>query len=130
VAVPDTCRRQAELTFAIARHAAVDLSQVFKTKPRALPQNRLSAEDLKQIRDMFAQHGLKMGDMEEVGERLAELRKMYEPYLFALAEYLNLTLPPWIPSARGKDNWQTTAWGRSAGLSEKETAAIGADDHF
>ena len=130
VVVPDTCRRQAELTFAIARHAAVDLSQVFKTKPRALPQNRLSAEDLKQIRDMFAQHGLKMGDMEEVGERLAELRKMYEPYLFALAEYLNLTLPPWIPSARGKDNWQTTAWGRSAGLSEKETAAIGADDHF
>jgi ion channel len=130
VAVPDTCRRQAELTFAIARHAAVDLSQVFKTKPRALPQNRLPAEGLKQIRDVFAQHGLQMGDMEEVGERLAELRRMYEPYLFALAEYLNLTLPPWIPAAKGKDNWQTTAWGRSAGLSEKEAAAIGADDHF
>ena len=35
VAVPDPCRRQAELTFAIARHAAVDLSQVFKMRPRA-----------------------------------------------------------------------------------------------
>ena len=130
VVIPDTCRRQAELTFAIARHAAVDLSQVFKTKPRALPHNRLPAEDLKRIRDVFVQHGLKMGDMEEVGERLAELRRMYEPYLFALAEYLSLTLPPWIPAGKGKDNWQTTAWGRSAGLVEKEGAAIGADDHF
>ncbi len=130
VTIPDTCRRQAELTFAIARHAAVDLSQVFKTKPRALPHNRLPPEELKRICDMFAKHGLKTGDPEEVGERLAELRKMYEPYLFALAEYLSLTLPPWIPPAKGKDNWQTTAWGRSAGLLEKEGAAIGADDHF
>jgi ion channel len=130
VAVTDSCRRQAELTFAIARHAAVDLSQVFKTHPRALPYNRLPAEDLNRIRVMFEQHGFKMAEREEMGERLAELRKMYEPYLFALAEYLSLSLPPWIPSAKGKDNWQTTAWGRSAGLVEKEGAAIGADDHF
>jgi hypothetical protein len=130
VAVQDTCRRQAELTFAIARHAAVDLSQVFKTQPRVLPYNRLPVEDLQRLRDMLAQHGLKPGDIEEMGERLAELRKMYEPYLFALAEYLSLSLPPWIPAAKGKDNWQTMAWGRSAGLVEKEGAAIGADDHF
>jgi len=128
--VPDTCQRQAELTFAIARHAAVDLSQVFKTPPRALPNNRLAAEDLKRIRDMLAQHGLKMGNFSEMEERLADLRNMYEPYLFALAEYLSLSLPPWIPAAKGKDNWQTTAWGRSAGLVEKEGAAIGVDDHF
>jgi hypothetical protein len=130
VAIRDTCRRQAELTFAIARHAAVDLSQVFKTQPRALPHNRLPPEDLKRIRDMLVSHGLKPGDIGEMGERLAELRNMYEPYLFALAEYLSLTLPPWIPPAKGKDNWQTTAWGRSAGLIEKEGAAIGAEDHF
>src|SRR5690242_20317655 len=130
VAVQDTCRRQAELTFAIARHAAVDLSQVFKTPPRAVPHNRLPAEDVKRIRDMLAQHDLKPGTIEEMDERLAELRRMYEPYLFALAEYLSLSLPPWIPTAKGKDNWQTTAWGRSAGLAEKEGAAIGAEDHF
>ncbi|PYU01541.1 MAG: two pore domain potassium channel family protein [Acidobacteria bacterium] len=130
VAITDTCRRQAELTFAIARHAAVDLSQVFKTRPRALPHNRLPAEDLKRIRDMLASYGLRVGDISEMGERLAELRNMYEPYLFGLAEYLGLTLPPWIPPAKGKDNWQTTAWGRSAGLLEKEGAAIGAEDHF
>jgi Ion channel len=130
VAVPDTCQRQADLTFAIARHAAVDLSQVFKTPPRALPHNRLPAENLKRIRDMLAQHGMKMGDFSEMEERLAELRNMYEPYLFALAEYLSLSLPPWIPAGKGKDNWQTTAWGRSAGLVEKEGAAIGTEEHF
>ena len=130
VAVPDTCRRQAELTFAIARHAAVDLSQVFKTPPRALPHNRLPAEDLKRIHDMLAQHGLKMGNFSEMEERLTDLRNMYEPYLYALAEYLSLSLPPWIPAGKGKDNWQTTAWGRTAGLVEKEGAAIGTEEHF
>jgi hypothetical protein len=128
--IEDTCKRQAELTFAIARHAVVDLSQVFKTHPRAMPHNRLPVEELRRIREMLAQLGWKLRDGEEVGERLAELRKMYEPYLFALAEYLNLSLPPWVPAAKGKDNWQTMAWGRSAGLSEKEAAAIGAEDHF
>lgn len=128
--IEDTCKRQAELTFAIARHAAVDLSQVFKTPPRALPHNRLPAEELGRIRDALAQLGWQIRDGDEAGERLAELRKMYEPYLYALAEYLGLSLPPWIPAAKAKDNWQTMAWGRSAGLSEKEAAAIGAEDHF
>ncbi len=52
------------------------------------------------------------------------------PGRIALAEYLNLSLPPWIPASKGKDNWQTTAWGRSTGLVEKEAAAIGVEDHF
>jgi ion channel len=130
VGIEDTCRRQAELTFAIARHAAVDLSQVFKTPPRVLPHNRLPAEDFHHIREILAQHGLKLRDDPESVRKLHELRNMYEPYLFALAEYLNLSLPPWIPAGKAKDNWQTTAWGRSAGLEEKEAAAIGVDDHF
>jgi hypothetical protein len=130
VGVDDACQRQAELTFAIARHAAVDLSQVFKTPPRVLPQNRLPAEDLRRIRDFLAQHGLKLQDGPEADRKLTDFRNMYEPYLYALAEYLKLSLPPWIPTKKGKDNWQTTAWGRSAGLLEKEPAAIGADDHF
>ena len=130
VGVEDACQRQAELTFAIARHAAVDLSQVFKTPPRALPHDRLPAEDLRRIRDILAQHGVKLQDGPEADRRLNDLRSMYEPYLYALAEYLNQSLPPWIPAKKGKDNWQTTAWGRSAGLTEKEPAPIAADEHF
>jgi len=130
VGIEDACQRQADLTFAIARHAAVDLSQVFKTPPRVLPYNRLPAEDLRRIRDTLAQHGTKLQDGPEADRKITELRNMYEPYLYALADYLNQSLPPWIPAKKGKDNWQTTAWGRSAGLIEKEAAAIASEEHF
>src|SRR6266404_5063875 len=130
VGIDDACTRQAELTFAIARHAVVDLSQVFGTEPKALPHERLTAADLSRIRDTLAQHGLKLKDGEEADHTLIALRGMYEPYIFALATYLNQTLPPWIPQKKGKDNWQTTAWGEAAGLVEKKTEAVGVDDHL
>jgi len=129
VGVEGACERQAELTFAISRHAVVDLSQVFGTSPRPLPQNRLSASELRHIRDVLAQHGLKLNDSAAADNRLIELRNMYEPYIFALASYLNQTLPPWIPAKKGKDNWQTTAWGQAAGLVEPQPAHH-RDDHF
>ncbi len=62
--------------------------------------------------------------------KLSALRGMYEPYIFALATYLNQSLPPWIPQKKGKDNWQTTAWGESAGLVEKKAETVSVDDHF
>jgi len=132
VGVEDACEKQAELTFAIARHAVVDLSQVFGTAPASLPHDRLPAEQLLHIRNILAQHGLKLRDGDEADRRLTELRGMYEPYIHALAAYLNQSLPPWIPQRKGKDNWQTTAWGQSAGLleKEKETSHVHADDHF
>ena len=130
VGIEGACERQAELTFAIARHAVVDLSQVFGTPPRALPQDRLPAADLLRIRDTLAQHGLKLNDGEAADRRLTELRGMYEPYIFALASYLLQPLPPWIPQAKGKkDNWQTTAWGQASGVVETKHAIAG-DDHF
>lgn len=130
VGIEDACERQAELTFAIARHAVVDLSQVFGTPPRPLPHDRLPPAELNRIRDTLAQHGLKLKDGGDADSKLIALRGMYEPYIFALATYLNLALPPWIPQKKGKDNWQTTAWGESAGLVEKKPHAVGVDDHF
>jgi hypothetical protein len=130
VGVEGACERQAELTFAIARHAVADLSQVFGTPPRALPQDRLPAAELRRIRDKLAKHGLKLQDGPEADARLSELRQMYEPYVFALSSYLLQPLPSWIPLAKGKkDNWQTTAWGQAAGIVEKEHAHAH-DDHF
>src|SRR5258706_8342061 len=94
VGIDGACERQAELTFAIARHAVVDLSQVFGTSPRPLPFDRLPPTELLRIRDVLAQHGLKLNDGEAADTRLAELRRMYEPYIFALAAYLGQSLPP------------------------------------
>lgn len=132
VGIEGACEKQAELTFAIARHAVADLSQVFGTAPASLPNDRLPAAELRHIRDILAQHGLQLRDGQEADLRLNELRRMYEPYIHSLAGYLNQTLPPWIPQKRGKDNWQTTAWGQSAGLleKEKESSHVHADDHF
>src|SRR5580704_15112094 len=130
VGIEGACERQAELTFAIARHAVVDLSQVFGTAPAQSSHDRLPAVQLRHIRDILAQHGLKLRDSEEADQRLTELRRMYEPYIHSLAVYLKQTLPPWIPQKKGKDNWQTTAWGQSIGLVEKETSHAHMDDHF
>jgi hypothetical protein len=130
VGVEGSCEKQAELTFAIARHAVVDLSQVFGTAPARLSEDRLPPEKLRLIRDTLAQHGMKLIDGPEADKRLTKLRGMYEPYIFALATYLNQTLPSWIPTKKGKDNWQTTAWGQTAGLVEKDGASVHVDDHF
>jgi len=130
VGIEGACEKQAGLTFAIARHAVADLSQVFGTAPKTLPQDRLPREELRHIRDILAQNGLKLRDGDEADLRLDELRRMYEPFVHSLAAYLNQTLPPWIPQKKGKDNWQTSAWGRSAGLLEKESSPVHVDDHF
>ena len=127
VGIEGRCNRQAGLTFAIARHAVADLSQVFGTRPLPPPQERLSAADLRCLRDTLAQEGLKLRDGEEADRRLKELRNMYEPYAYALASYLQLGLPPWIPQKKGKDNWQTTAWRETDGFIEQEHAT--ADHH-
>ncbi len=125
------CQRQAELTFAIARHAVVDLSQVFGSAPLPLPAERLAPAELSRIRDVLAQHGMNLRDGPEAGRRLRELRSMYEPYAGALAAYLNLSLPPWLPPKQAKDNWQTTAWAHAAGVlpQDKQVAAGVSDDH-
>jgi hypothetical protein len=129
VGIEGACERQAQLTFAIARHAVVDLSQVFNTSPKELPADRLPHAELQHIRDVLAQHGLKLHDDPAADQRLADLRRMYEPYIYALANYLSQSLPPWIPPKKGKDNWQTTAWGQAAGFVERQ-AAVTVDDHF
>ena len=76
--------------------------------------------------------GFMLADGDTAAEELRRLRGLYEPYAQSLARYLRLELPPWIKGATAKDNWQTTAWGQTAGLleKEKESPHVHADDHF
>jgi len=104
------CVRQAELTFAMARHAVVDLAQVFSTPPTTPRADRLPEEQFARLRARLADGGMRLRDGQTV-ERLAELR-MYEPYVLALAAYLAVPLPPWVRTAERPDNWQTSAWDR------------------
>jgi Ion channel len=130
VGIDGACEKQAELTFAIARHATVDLAQVFGVSPVPLPQERLTPETLRHIRDVLAEHGLKLRDGAEADEKLQKLRNMYEPYIYALGAHLSQPLPAWIPAKRAKDNWQTTAWAQISGQLEKGSATVTVDDHF
>jgi ion channel len=115
------CMHQAHLTFAIARHAVVDLAQVFRTRPAAGPvADRLTGADLEQLRRRLADGGMTIRHGAGVAERLAELRRQYEPFVAALSSHLLLPLPPWIRDGDRKDNWQTSSW-RIAELSQ---------DHF
>src|SRR5271156_2052574 len=130
VGIDGACEKQAELTFAIARHAVADLSQVFGTAPESLAIDRLPAETLRHIRGVLAENGLKLRDGEAADQKLIKLRNMYEPYIYSLGTYLSQPLPPWIPLRKGKDNWQTTAWAQITGQLQKGGPTVTVDDHF
>ncbi len=129
---------QAKLTFAMARHAAVDLAQVVKAEYNPHEVDRLKAEDLTRLRAALAQHGVSLSgtvsDGADLPERLGELQALYEPYLHAIGRRLRMTLPPWIHTDRKKDNWQGSPWDRAIqarALEHPEHAAGHApDDHF
>lgn len=134
VGLEGACERQAELTFAMARHAVNDLSLVFLSEPREPRHNRLPADTLGELRAMLAAEGLKLRKGEEADEHLRQLRHMYEPYIFALGRHLNMALPPWIPAAGRKDNWQASAWERAPARARKDKDAdsmeSGGGEHF
>jgi hypothetical protein len=122
--------RQAQLTFAMARHAVADLALTFRKQSRPPAQDRLSPADLVRLKQTLAAAGVKFQDGDAAELRLAELRDMYEPYLNALAEYLCMELPPWIAAGDAADNWQRTAWGRISRSAFPRSAQADTDDHF
>jgi Ion channel len=124
------CEHQAQLTFAMARHAVVDLAFIFKTPPRTPGQDRLSDEDLLYLRSALAAENVNLKGGKEVNEKLRELRRMYEPYVYALSRYLYLALPPWISDADRRDDWQTSAWDRIRGIQKGEGLPGIKKDHF
>ncbi|MGI9103545.1 MAG: potassium channel family protein [Terriglobales bacterium] len=103
--------RQSQLTFAMARHAIVDLAQVFNTAPLPPPEDRLPSDRLQRLRMYLADAGVKVDDGPTVERRLADLRAMYEPYVNAMATHFLVELPPWMRSAEARDNWKTSRWG-------------------
>lgn len=120
-AVLDTCslvmvgidgitKWQAQLTFKMARHAVVDISQIFNMSPAKHDAGRLPQQDLETLRSLLAKSGVALTNEIEDEATLAELRAMYEPYTHALSQYLMMPLPGWLPKGRASDNWQTSAF--------------------
>ncbi|MGA2401714.1 MAG: potassium channel family protein [Syntrophobacteraceae bacterium] len=108
VGLEGACVRQAQLTFAMARHAVVDLCLIFETPPRLDGPDRLSPQELANLRSTLLAAGLRPTAGDETDRKLAELRYLYEPFLFALSAHFGLALPPWVPEPGAVDNWQTS----------------------
>lgn len=130
VAVKDNAPYQAQLTFAMARHAIVDLALVFKTPPLAPDPARLPDDRLLHLQAMLREAGLTLRDGSAVDAKLAELRAMYEPFVNALAKFFLFTLPPVVPEKVAVDNWQTSAWMRRVpGIGTLPPSGV-EDEHF
>lgn len=101
--------RQAQLTFAMARHALVDLAQVLSLKPVTDVPDRLPPELYRKLFDTLCQSGASVCRDELSIDRLREMRALYESYAEALSRYLEMPLPPWLAEKPHKDNWMTVA---------------------
>jgi len=128
---------QAKLTFAVARHAAVDLAQVVNAHYDPNAPERLTNAEFNDLKAALEAAGLKLRSTEEAWQKLTRLRSMYEPYVHATASRLMLSLPPWQPAAKTRDNWQAGPWDRMiqakslAGLGQKRVQPPQiSEDHF
>jgi hypothetical protein len=126
---------QAKLTFAMARHAAVDLAQVVNAKYDSEAPDRLGEMELAALRNALAAGGLRLRSDEYARDKMAKLRSMYEPYVHSTARNLMLTLPPWRFVEKTRDNWQAGPWDRviqARGLAVlgQKTATPPGEDHF
>ena len=120
---------QAQLTFAMARHAAVDLALVFRVPPLPPQPNRLDAEQFGRLCDLLSGAGIELSETKAFEKRLTELRELYEPFVNALSRHFLLALPPILADNPRADNWQTSAWmPRAPGIGGLPTEAAG--EHF
>jgi hypothetical protein len=127
--------QQAKLTFAVARHAMVDLAQLVNAGYDPLAPERLEPEQLLKIRQALQEHGLHLSESQDAEEKLTHLRSLYEPYAMAVARNLLIVLPPWIHPEKKKDNWEAGPWDRA--IQAKSLAGFGhhegvrkMDEHF
>jgi Ion channel len=126
---------QAKLTFAMARHASVDLAQVVNARHDPNAPDRLPQAEYEALLNSLSAAGLHLKTDEAGREKLAKLRSMYEPYVHSTARNMMLTLPLWRHPEKTRDNWQAGPWDRLiqarglAVLGQKPVIPVG-EDHF
>ncbi len=109
VGIDDLNPRAARLTFAMARHAAVDLSQTIGDSVYDNEIDRLPPSKLAELRSLLRSQGVQLAEGPAADAKLRKVRALYEPYMKALSDVLYMPLPEWLPEPEAKDNWQKTA---------------------
>ncbi|HEY2761460.1 MAG TPA: hypothetical protein VGI75_11975, partial [Pirellulales bacterium] len=129
-AVKEVSPFQAQLTFAMARHAVVDLALVFKARAQSPDTDRLPPERLERLRQLLQEAGFQLHELTATQTKLSELRGMYEPFVYVLSRRFLFTLPDILPDHPDPDNWQRSAWmKRAPGISSLPVISTG-DGHF
>jgi len=121
---------QAQLTFAIARHAVVDLAEVLRVPASHPAQDRLPPKDLAQIRALLLECHASNKCGESGDKKLHELREMYEPYLNGLSMHLMMPLPSWGVGHQFTENWKRSAWGKISSRSTGPGSSSSESSHF
>jgi hypothetical protein len=125
VAVLDTCAvlittvegpqaRQAQLTFAMARHALVDLGHVFHVEEPARRKeltglDRLPPKTFNGMCSLLGDLEVRLCGDPAAMERLTAIRLLYEPHAHALSDYLRMPLPLWSAETKKADMWKRVA---------------------
>jgi len=97
------------LAFAMARHAAVDLGQIFGGALELDGEQRLNVAGQERLVRQLREAGCSMLTTDAQRDRLTELRATYEPHLTRLASRLAMALPSWFPEEGAMDDWQVSA---------------------
>jgi hypothetical protein len=126
--------RQAQLTFAMARHALIDLGHIFHVDGdedlKVNVPDRLSPEIFGRLCGALGNMPMRMCQDEKARRRLNEIRSLYEPHAFALCDYLRLTLPLWVAEPKKAPLWETIgATGPANPRGYSSESALGAAEH-
>jgi hypothetical protein len=125
-----TAKWQSQLTFAIARHAVVDLAEVLRVPASHPTQDRLPPKEVVQVRNLLVECRASSKCGESGDKKLIELREMYEPYLNGLSSRLLMPLPSWGVGHRSVENWRRSAWGKISSGPAESGSSSGESSHF
>jgi len=79
---------------------------------------------------MLEAAGLKLTEDREAERRLQHLRNSYEPYVYALARYFRLSVPPWIPEPGKAADWEISLWEQTAPFDSDVVRTEWENHHF
>lgn len=120
--------RQAQLTFVMARHALIDLGNVFHIQEQKAwtdqaGKERLPARDFDRLCEVLGEVKLRLCGDSAAADRLHTIRGLYEVNAGALSDYLRMPLPPWVPVAKEKDQWKLLSRLRSEAHADRPEVA-------
>lgn len=99
-------KRQALLTFAMCRHAAIDISQVFHVPAQQAP-DRLDRVTFNSLARELQKFDVELGLDDRCWNELTRFRATYEPVVASLSVGLRLSTPSWTKNPNDRDNWES-----------------------